>query len=148
MLVLESGRIVLPLSYLAPERTSGQFVAMTVFSDDGGETWGELRFDAELIEPVCQASLIRYSWPGEKTQSTLLFSNPASTTSRVQLTVRLSSDEGATWPIRKVLHPGPSAYSCLTVLPDGSVGCLYEGGERTYQKIRFAQFTLDWLRSK
>ncbi len=40
VLVLKSGRIVLPLSYLAPERSSGQFVAMTVYSDDGGETWG------------------------------------------------------------------------------------------------------------
>jgi hypothetical protein len=40
VLVLGSGRIVLPLSYLAPERVSGQFVAMTVFSDDGGDTWG------------------------------------------------------------------------------------------------------------
>jgi hypothetical protein len=40
VLVLESGRIVLPLSYFAPERESGLFVSMTVFSDDGGETWG------------------------------------------------------------------------------------------------------------
>jgi hypothetical protein len=39
VLVLASGRIVLPLSYLAPERASGQFVAMTVYSDDGGESW-------------------------------------------------------------------------------------------------------------
>jgi hypothetical protein len=40
VLVLDSGRIVLPFSYLAPERPSGLFVSMTVYSDDGGETWG------------------------------------------------------------------------------------------------------------
>jgi Neuraminidase (sialidase) len=39
VLVLESGRILLPLSYLDLERPSGQFVSMTVYSDDGGETW-------------------------------------------------------------------------------------------------------------
>ena len=39
VLVLDSGRILLPLSYLAPERASGQFVAVTVYSDDGGENW-------------------------------------------------------------------------------------------------------------
>jgi hypothetical protein len=39
VLVLESGRILLPLSYLDLERPSGQFVSMTVFSDDGGTTW-------------------------------------------------------------------------------------------------------------
>jgi hypothetical protein len=40
VLVMDNGRILLPLSYLAPERRSGRFVSMTVYSDDGGETWG------------------------------------------------------------------------------------------------------------
>jgi hypothetical protein len=40
VLTLASGRIVLPLSYYAPERSSGRFVSMTVYSDDGGATWG------------------------------------------------------------------------------------------------------------
>jgi hypothetical protein len=38
--VLGTGRILLPLSYLDPDRDSGKFVSKTVFSDDGGETWG------------------------------------------------------------------------------------------------------------
>ena len=33
----------------------------TSISHDGGETWGELRFDEELIEPICQASFIKHS---------------------------------------------------------------------------------------
>ena len=46
----------------------------------------------------------------------------------------------------KVLHPGPSAYSCLTVLPDAGIACLYEAGDKNpYEKIVFARFTLDWL---
>ena len=113
-------------------------------SRDGGVTWGDLRFDRTLIEPICQASFLRYSAKGQPGDCRLLFSNPASTTTRHQLTVRLSSDEGKTWPVAKLLHEGPSAYSCVTVLPDGLVGCLYEAGEKhAYEKIVFARFSVD-----
>ena len=62
------------------------------------------------------------------------------------MTVRLSYDEGKTWPVDKSLHEGPSAYSCLTVLPDMTVACLYERGDTNpYETITFARFTLDWL---
>ncbi len=115
-------------------------------SPDGGETWGELRFDEALIEPICQGSLLRYRQGAEGNEGPLLFSNPASQTVRENLTVRLSNDEGASWHESMLLHGGPSAYSCLTVLPDGSVGCLYEGGEKSaYEKIIFAKFPLEAL---
>ena len=59
------------------------------------------------------------------------------------MTIRLSYDEGKTWPVSKVLYSGPAAYSCLTVLPDTTVGCLYE--KDNYRRITFARFDLDWL---
>lgn len=106
-------------------------------SSDGGVTWSGLQFDKTLIEPVCQASFIRT----EKGQ--LLFSNPASKSTRHRLTVRLSGDEGKTWSKSHLLHPGPSAYSCLAILPDGWVGCLYEGGEKhAYEKMIFKRLSL------
>ncbi|HUG90452.1 MAG TPA: sialidase family protein [Planctomycetaceae bacterium] len=115
-------------------------------SSDGGATWQGLRFDETLIEPVCQASLLRIPSAGEENRTRLLFSNPASRTTRERLTVRLSADEGRTWPFDRVLHTGPAAYSCLAVLPDGSVGCLYEAGDKhAYEKIEFAAFSLEWL---
>jgi sialidase-1 len=62
------------------------------------------------------------------------------------MTIRLSYDEGRSWPVSKLLHPGPSAYSCLTILPDGNIACLYEAGQKSpYEKIIFSSFTLDWL---
>jgi sialidase-1 len=116
------------------------------WSKDGGRTWSDLSFDDVLIEPVCQASLIRHSWPGEGKESRLLFSNPASTSQRHRLTVRQSLDEGKTWADSRLLHAGPAAYSCLAALPDGTVGCLYECGEKNaYETITFARFSLDWL---
>jgi sialidase-1 len=98
-----------------------------------------------LIEPVCQASLLRYTLKETGGKNRLLFSNPASTL-REKMTVRLSYDEGASWPVAKLLHEGPAAYSALTVLADGTLACLYERGDKSaYEKITFARFTLDWL---
>ncbi len=126
-----------------PAKGSRRAIAI---SKDGGDTWQDLRFDDTLIEPICEASLIRYSWPSSGNKSILLFSNPASKSRRVKMTIRLGYDEGKTWPVSRVLNPGPSAYSCLAKLPDGSIGCLYENGSRLYQKIRFARFSLGWVK--
>jgi sialidase-1 len=62
------------------------------------------------------------------------------------MTVRLSYDEAKTWPIAKTLWAGPAAYSCLAVLPDGQILCLYERGEKhPYETITLGRFGLDWL---
>ncbi len=92
-------------------------------SQDGGRTWPDPAFDEALVEPVCQASLLRYEYPHAGTASPLLFSNPAGVT-RDHMMVRLSEDEGVTWPKSRLLWEGPAAYSCLAVMPDGAVGCL------------------------
>ena len=112
-------------------------------SRDGGRTWSELWFDKTLIEPVCQASFIRYTLAETHGRNRLLFSNPASKRRRERMTIRLSHDEGKTWPVAKLLYAGSAAYSCLAVLPDLSVACLYE--RDGYKRITFARFTLEWL---
>jgi sialidase-1 len=116
------------------------------FSTDGGETWSPLEFQSALVEPVCQASLLRLDEKSAGADARLLFSNPASSTARRNLTIRLSEDGGRTWPIARVLHAGPSAYSCLTILADGTIGCLFEAGRaNAYEKIVFSQFPADWI---
>ena len=116
-------------------------------STDGGETWSELSHDDTLIEPRCQASFIRYGAEADSGgKDRLLFSNPAHRKERVNMTVRLSLDSGATWPVSKAVHPGPAAYSCLTVLEDGKIGLLYENGAGSpYERISFACFNPEWL---
>lgn len=112
---------------------------LVALSTDGGKTFGPTTEDATLIEPVCQGSILRL--PGDG----ILFSNPASK-KREKLTVRLSTDEAKTWPHAKELHAGPAAYSCLTVLPGGDIGCLYERGQKNpYETITFATFPRSWL---
>lgn len=116
---------------------------ITSRSRDGGQTWSAPQFDAALIEPACQASLIRFAWPEQGGKSVLLFSNPATKKSRTQMTVRASFDEGRTWPVSALIEPGPSAYSCLTRLPDGHIGLLYERGP--YKELVFTSLSLDEL---
>lgn len=112
-------------------------------SKDGGQTWSPTRDDETLVEPVCQASILRHPGNGDPAKDVFIFSNPATQTGRTNGTIRLSRDEGQTWPISRVLYPGSFAYSCLASLPDGSVGCLFErDGTR---KISFASFTVDWI---
>jgi sialidase-1 len=99
----------------------------------------------ELIEPICQASIRRHSWPGEDRRSVLLFANPASA-KRERLTLRASFDEGQTWPVSRLLDSRLSAYSCLATLPDGTIGILYEAGAKSaYENLVFARVPLEWL---
>lgn len=107
-------------------------------SYDGGISWTAPEDAPALVEPVCQASILRYLWPDDGHKSCLLFLNPASTTKRHNMTIRGSLDEGKSWTFIKTLYPGPAAYSCMTALPDGTVGCLYEAGIKSpYDKIIF-----------
>lgn len=99
-------------------------------SKDGGLTWSAVEDDPALIEPVCQASMIR---AGKQ----VVFSNPAAETRR-ELTVRRSADNGHTWQTVRVVHPGPAAYSSLVDLGHGRVGLLYEAGQAgPYEEIRW-----------
>ncbi len=117
-------------------------------SKDGGETWSETWHDPELIEPICQASILRADSTGSSVLGPILFSNPAAR-ERIRLTVRLSRDEGRTWPVSRLLYSGPSGYSSLAVLSDGSIGCLFEAGIRHLnENVSFARFPLEWLEGK
>ncbi|MBI4902454.1 MAG: exo-alpha-sialidase [Acidobacteria bacterium] len=108
-------------------------------SKDGGLTWTQPTDDAALIEPVCQASLIRAG-------KNLLFSNPAST-KRENMTIRLSRDNGKTWTASKVIHAAPAAYSNLVDLGKGKAGLLYERGEKgPYERITFEVLNVKDLR--
>jgi len=92
-------------------------------SQDGGATWSPVTFDPVLIEPVCEASLVNIG-------GALYFSNPASTTTRANMTVR-RTDVGSTAWRDGTLLVGPGdlwgGYSALlpNALPNaGAVGAI------------------------
>lgn len=107
----------------------------TSISNNGGETWSDVKSDSTLIEPICQGSLLNFKM-GRK--SVLLFINPASKEKRINLTLRMSYDDGQHWAVSKVIHPGPSAYSDITIYKKKNIGILYESGvNKPYEGIAF-----------
>ena len=131
---LTDGRLLLNMrSYHGKNRRA------IAHSKDGGASWSEVRLDPALIEPVCQGSIVRYTWPGKTGRSRILFANPASK-SRDRMTLRLSYDEGKTWPVSRLVYSGSSAYSSLAVLRNKQIGLLFERDR--YRRITFRSFTL------
>jgi len=61
----------------------------------------------------------------------------------------MSEDDGRTWVHSRVLEPGPSGYSDLAVLADGTMLCIHECGivERIHDDryVRLEHFDMDWL---
>lgn len=116
-------------------------------STDGGETFSAATPDVQLIDPHVNGDEIRVN-PGTHGphRDWLLFVNPASQLARTNLTIRLSCDNGQTWPIQKLLHEGPSGYAAMAMLPNGNVGVFYESGVSSYtEKLVFESFGLDSL---
>lgn len=161
---LGDGRVMLiARNRAAPHRK------IVTYSPDGATGWTPFQFADALVEPVCQASLLGPDDPATPGKTRLLFSGPDSLEradgkaapggrrDRRNLSVKLSLDDGRSWIATRTLEPGPSAYSDLAVLPDGTILCLYESGrpgatrpgsKRTdwpYARLTLARFNLEWL---
>lgn len=121
---------------------AGAKVRKTSVSRDGGETWSPVEDVHALRDPSCNASILRYSFDDAEGRGRILYSGPDSTR-RDKGTIHLSVDDGATWPVKRLLRSGGFAYSVLTRLPDGGVGCLFEPDDA--ERIIFARFTISWL---
>ncbi len=149
---LADGRVLFNMRSEAPEHRR-----LITISPDGVGGWSAPHFHDELLEPICLGSTVRHSWPMHREPSRILFANPDVLEKtmtewaydRKRLTVKLSYDECATWPVSKVLEEGPSGYSDLAVLPDGTILCLYECGSVAHMcdigTLTLARFDLAWL---
>ncbi|GAV97264.1 hypothetical protein CS176_1494 [Corynebacterium glutamicum] len=117
------------------------------YSTDGGVTWTEPTLDTQLPDPRNNASIIR-AFPaapeGSAQAKVLLFSNTATTSGRTNGTIRMSCDDGQTWPISKVFEPGAIQYTSMATLPNGDIGLLWENNGSNID-IFYSQFNLSWL---
>jgi sialidase-1 len=125
---------------LNSRKWGGQALRKTAVSRDGGVTWSTIMEEPALRDPGCMAAIFRPA--GTAADNCLLYSGPDSTR-RENGTIYLSRDDGRTWPVKRVLFPGSFAYSVLTSLPDGTLGCLFETDNAN--RMVFARFTLAWL---
>ncbi len=131
------------------------------WSYDGGHMWTDWRVSDHLYEvgePFyfkygtkpsygCNAGLVRMPLETTAGKDVLLFStpdNPGKT--RVRMTVWASFDRGKTWPTKRLVYEGPSAYSSLAADKKGNVYLLFERGKKKlYESIAVARFNLAWL---
>jgi len=157
---LADGRVMLNV-----RSESADHRRLVTISKDGATGWSAPEFHPQLLEPICMASMVRLSRQPPDDRNRLLFANPhnldradgkakpGGSRDRRNLSVKLSYDEGKTWPIDKVLEPGYSAYSDLAVGPDGTIYCFYERGKEdptqkrptSYAYLTLARFNRAWL---
>ncbi len=94
-----------------------------------GKTWTPHPTDRKALrEPVCMASLLRWQHPTHG--DLMFFSNPDTTNGRHHMTVKLSRDQGLTWPASDARLYDPRScmgYSCLSIADPNHLGILYEG---------------------
>jgi sialidase-1 len=122
--------------------TNGRAVSVT---HDRGRTWVRHPTDrGALPEPVCMASLISHARADGR--HVLFFSNPNSRTRRENMTVRVSLDDGMTWPADRqiVLDKEGGAYSSLVMIDDQTLGILYESSvaDLVFQTMDLSEFGL------
>ncbi|MEV4628107.1 sialidase family protein [Micromonospora sp. NPDC049523] len=118
--------------------------------------------DNTLLDPRAQGSIMRYNLDSP---TRIVFLNSASTETRTKMTVRISYDEGRTWPIFRRLADAPlpawaglgsgsvaeGGYSSMTKTADYTVGALVEVNENTgnsdtsHRTIVFRKFNLPWM---
>jgi hypothetical protein len=142
---LDDGKLL--FSCRTPVNSNGQR-AWARYTPGGAEplrdgTWEPLYRLPSVPDPVCQGSVIQWksTFDGSPREM-VLFANPA-TGGRNGMTLRISLDGGLSWPVARLLDPGPSAYSSLCVLPDKSIGLLYETGDSN--TIDFVRMEEEWL---
>jgi len=123
--------------------TNGRAVAIT---SDMGKTWTiHPSSNGALPEPNCMASLISayIDLNGEK-KYVLFFSNPNNKYKRSNMTIKVSLDQGLTWPEELQIELNEDdgyGYSCLTMVDENTLGILYEGVKELYfQKIQIEDF--------
>jgi sialidase-1 len=152
---LADGRVMLNTRNESPRHRR-----LVTIGPDGATGWSTPRFDEALVEPICMGSLVRLSTEKTSDRNRLLFVNPdnlsradrkeapGKSRDRRNLTVRLSYDEGTSWPVARAVEPSWSAYSDLALAADGTILCFYGRGDKSDfagASLRLARFNLEWL---
>jgi sialidase-1 len=114
--------------------------------------------DDALTDPKCEGSMLRYNTDAP---ARIYFLNPNDDNQRCNMTVRISYDDGKTWPrsrpifdyntcYYKPLTVGRGGYSCMVKTADYCVGALIEINEdlhdtTSHKSIEFHKFNLPWI---
>ena len=113
-------------------------------SSDGGKTWSEPRPGLTVSPVACAIERYTLKAAGDD-RDRILWTGPKGP-GRMNLVVRMSYDEGRTFPVERPIWDGHAAYSDLTIFKDKTVGVLWERGvEQGYQFISFTRLDREFL---
>jgi hypothetical protein len=131
------------------------------WSHDGGQRFVDWQVSDDLLEigePFyfrygtrpsygCRAGLVRIPNGVVSTGDALVYSSPDWPGGwRYQMTVWASLNGARTWPVKRLVDHGRSAYSSLAADRDGTIYLLYEAGKKKlYDEVKVASFNLAWL---
>ena len=138
---LKGGRLMVLMRNQHP---SGRVA--TAISGDGGETWGEVTYHPDIPEIFSQPNAIaidgRVGGAGSG-ESLYVFANASQLMPyRGNGVLRVSMDEGKTWPITRTFNPGHYVYQSIAYLPSGKIGLLWEN---EWQGLYFTQIPFNWF---
>ena len=129
---------------LMDARQGGGNARYLAVSSDGGASWSAPR-GGEIVTPVATGIERFTSVKDGADRDRILWTGPQGDARR-RLVVRVSYDEGQTFTNERLLYGGPSAYSDLSILKDGTAGVLWERGVSDgYQFITFTRFNREFL---
>lgn len=114
-------------------------------SHDRGKTWTPVGQWQEMQEPGCNGDIIRYTSAKDGDDKSRLLHSVPNANRRRNVSVFVSYDEGKTWPVKKTIQSGGSAYSSLCRLEDGTIGIYIEENEADDYSLYFTRFSLEWL---
>ncbi len=97
------------------------------YSEDYGATWGA-PVTSTIVEPSCNGDILNVSY---NAKNYLLQSVANDASSRKNVTIYYSGDEGSTWHQGRTLCEDNAAYSALVQLSNGNIGCYVEVGDNT-----------------
>ncbi len=118
-------------------------------STNKGKTWSTATASTTLADAACNGDIMRIEYNGK---NYLVHSLPKSSTTRENVSLFVSADEGESWRFAKQLVNGYSAYSSMVELPDDSIAVLVEegkwdsnlAGEDGFTLVLY-KFSKDWL---
>lgn len=130
---------------LMSSRTTGN--RLWAKSSDKGVTWSSTGTWAEINGNACDADIVRYTSTIDGYDKNRILHTLPNATDRSNVSMWLSYDEGNSWPVKKTLCAEKSAYSSITILPDGTIGVYQEEDETNPYKMYYLNFSLEWLTS-
>ena len=117
---LSDGRLIMNMRDRNNEK-SDCHCRLQAYSNDDGNSWGDMSYATDLIEPRCQGSIIN-----DSSENTLYFSNPRSTKSRRNGWLMKSTDNGNNYEEVIQIDEKDYGYSEINLLPDGKILVIYE----------------------